>query len=117
MHWGRFMPRHPTLFFIVFAALLPAWAHALGLGEIDLQSGLNQPFAAEIEVTAESADELAAVDVRLASADAFERYGLDRPAFLSAFRFTVTGGANPVIRWSPSKAAECDAARYRVSRR
>ena len=58
----------------------PAGAWALGLGEIELQSALNQPFRAEIALSA-TAEELQGLRVTLADADTFERRGLDRPAF------------------------------------
>ena len=51
-------------------------AGALGLGEITLRSALNQPFVAEIPVTADSADELNQLTVQLAPAATFERFGL-----------------------------------------
>ncbi|WP_308446823.1 FimV/HubP family polar landmark protein [Pseudomonas sp. sp1636] len=72
---------------------------ALGLGEITLHSALNQPLEAEIELL-EAAD-LASSDllVRLASADAFSRSGVDRLFFLNDLRFTpLLRGGNSVIR-------------------
>ena len=64
-------------------------AGALGLGEITLRSALNQPFVAEIPVTADSADELNQLTVQLAPAATFERFGLDRPRFLEDLSFQV----------------------------
>jgi pilus assembly protein FimV len=64
---------------------------ALGLGEISLKSALNQVLVAEIPVTADSADDLSQLDVRLASAETFQRFGLDRPQFLNTLNFTVDG--------------------------
>lgn len=72
---------------------------ALGLGEITLHSALNQPLEAEIELL-EVAD-LSSSDllVRLASADAFSRSGVDRLFFLNDLRFTpLLRGGNSVIR-------------------
>jgi len=76
------------------ALLAPTTLYALGLGEITLNSALNQPFDAEIELIAPTSEELTTLDVSLASADAFARYGVDRPAFLSNFRFRVIRSAN-----------------------
>jgi pilus assembly protein FimV len=74
-------------------------AGALGLGEITLRSALNQPFVAEIPVTAESPDELNQLSVQLAPVAAFERFGLDRPGFLDDLNFTVQReGARAVVR-------------------
>ena len=75
--------------------ILPGSVLALGLGQIDLQSGLNQPFRAEIPVTSASADELTGLKVSLASADTFERYGLLQAGFLTRFDFkVVTSGSS-----------------------
>src|SRR3984885_2603416 len=63
---------------------------ALGLGEIHLNSALNEPMNAEIELIAASPDELAALHATLAPRDAFTRYGIDRPPFLSSLTFKVT---------------------------
>src|SRR5687768_4114856 len=67
----------------------PAGAWALGLGDIELQSALNQPFRAEIALSA-TADELQGLRVMLAAPDMFERRGIDRPAFLSNLEFRVS---------------------------
>jgi pilus assembly protein FimV len=72
------------------ALLSPATLYALGLGEIRLNSALNQPFDADIELIAPTADELASLKVGLANNDLFSRYGLDRPAYLSNFDFSVS---------------------------
>ncbi|MDP7153867.1 MAG: hypothetical protein QF897_05410, partial [Gammaproteobacteria bacterium] len=62
---------------------------ALGLGEIDLKSDLNQPFSAEISVVSEVSGELEALNVAIASVETFEQFGLERAAFLADFDFTV----------------------------
>jgi pilus assembly protein FimV len=86
----------------VFSLLLaPFSAWGLGLGDIELRSGLNQPLEANIQLTA-TPDELSNLRVRLATPDTFDRYGLDRPGFLAAINFAVTrdeAGRN-VIRMS-----------------
>ncbi|HEX7235999.1 MAG TPA: FimV/HubP family polar landmark protein [Gammaproteobacteria bacterium] len=69
----------------------PAGAWALGLGQLELQSALNQPFRAEIELSA-NADELQGLKVGLASADMFARQNLDRPAFLNSLEFRIVTG-------------------------
>ena len=61
---------------------LPAFA--LGLGQIEVKSSLNQPLVAEIPVLSVSAGEAESLAVRLASADAFARAGLERPHLLNA---------------------------------
>ncbi|HTV97050.1 MAG TPA: FimV/HubP family polar landmark protein [Steroidobacteraceae bacterium] len=62
---------------------------ALGLGEIHLNSALNEPMNAEIDIIAATPDELNALRATLAPRDAFTRYGIDRPPFLSTFTFKV----------------------------
>jgi pilus assembly protein FimV len=74
--------------------MTPGALYALGLGEIKLNSALNQPFDAEIELVSATADDLGALRASLASGETFTRYGLDRPAFLSEFRFSVATGAD-----------------------
>ena len=58
----------------------PLGAHALGFGDIELQSALNQPFQAQIALVA-TADELQGLKVALAAPDVFDRYGIDHPAW------------------------------------
>ncbi len=74
---------------IWLAALLPTNGLALGLGEITVNSFLNQPLNAEIEVISARAGEIDDLLVSLASRDAFTRAGLARPRHLSDLRFTV----------------------------
>ncbi len=86
----------------------PTGAWALGLGDIELRSALNQPFRADIALSATS-DELQSLRISLAGADTFEKYGLDRPAFLSAFTFRVatnSAGRNVIEVSSSTSVAE-----------
>ena len=62
---------------------------ALGLGEIHLNSALNEPMNAEIDLIAAAPDELTALRASLASREAFTRYGIDKPPFLSTVTFKV----------------------------
>jgi len=72
--------------------LTPVAAFGLGLGEIRLNSALNQPLSAEIDLVAATPEELNALEAHLASPEVFTRYGLDRPAFLSSLEFNVGRG-------------------------
>jgi pilus assembly protein FimV len=65
----------------------------LGLGEIHLNSALNEPLNAEIDLVAAAPDELTALRASLASREAFTRYGIDRPPFLSTLTFKVGKGS------------------------
>src|SRR5579862_356501 len=74
------------------SSLWPSSSWALGLGEIHLKSALNEPMNAEIDLIAATPDELAALRASLADRDAFTRYGIDRPPFLSTLTFKVGKG-------------------------
>lgn len=76
---------------VALAAPAPTWA--LGLGDIELFSALNQPFRAEIALTA-TAEELETLRVSLADRATFERSGLDRPAFMSEMQFGLARNAS-----------------------
>ena len=76
----------------LLAAPFGAWA--LDLGDIRIQSALNQPFEAEILLEAAAPEELQGLSVALASQETFERYGLDRPSFLSSLQFSVDRNAD-----------------------
>ena len=80
-------------------ALASSGAFALGLGDIDMQSALNQPMNAEIPLTAVQAGELDGMIVQLADEDAFARAGIERSSVLTDLRFSVDqSGGRPVIR-------------------
>src|SRR5690606_3887421 len=83
------MRRHLPRLLLTGALLSPPTLYALGLGEIRLHSALNQPFDAEIELISPTPEELTSLSVGLASRELFERYGLDRPAYLGNFDFSI----------------------------
>lgn len=69
------------------ALLLPGIGYALGLGEIEVNSALNQKFNADIELLSASPEDAETLIVKLASREAFRRAGLDRPYSLTNLRF------------------------------
>jgi pilus assembly protein FimV len=75
--------------FCLAGIALPSNGYALGLGEIEVDSFLNQPLKAEIEVISARAGEIDDLLVSLASRDAFTRAGLSRPSHLAELRFSV----------------------------
>ena len=94
---------------LMSALMSPAALYALGLGEIRLNSALNQPFDAEIELVSATQEDLGALRASLASSDIFARYGLDRPAYLADFAFRVTkgtGGSDVLRVTSPRPVTE-----------
>jgi len=89
----------------LFVAIATATAaHALGVGEVSLNSRLNQPLNAKIALFEASGLDANEVTVKLASPEAFERVGLDRPYFLTDLKFSPTlQGAQGNIIVSSSK--------------
>jgi pilus assembly protein FimV len=87
------MPRLMLLACLLCPTFLwPSTSWALGLGEIHLNSSLNEPMNAEIDLISAAPDELTALRASLAGRDAFARYGIDRPPFLSTLTFKVGKG-------------------------
>lgn len=83
---------------------------ALGLGQLQVKSGLNQPLVAEIPIFAAMPGEVDNLSVRLASPEAFERVGLTRPGYLTAnLSFSVgknARGQNVIMVTSSGKFIE-----------
>ncbi|MBB5209841.1 FimV/HubP family polar landmark protein [Microbulbifer hydrolyticus] len=76
-------------------------ALALGLGEIKLNSTLNQPLNAEINLLQTRGLGEGEIKVRLASTEDFERAGVDRAYLLDELRFDVDySSGQPVVRIS-----------------
>ncbi|MFO7994079.1 MAG: FimV/HubP family polar landmark protein [Marinobacter sp.] len=65
-------------------------AQALGLGEIELQSYLNEPLDAEINLRKSEGVDPDDVFVNIASESAYQRVGIDRNYFLTKLDFEVT---------------------------
>ncbi|NMT63731.1 FimV/HubP family polar landmark protein [Marinobacter orientalis] len=65
-------------------------AQALGLGEIELQSYLNEPLDAEINLRKSEGVDPGDVFVNIAPDSAYERVGIDRNHFLTKLDFRVT---------------------------
>ncbi|CAI8246030.1 MAG: Uncharacterised protein [Marinobacterium sp. xm-d-530] len=93
--------RRLALSIAVSSALLASQASALGLGELNVKSALNEPLQAEIQLL--QVRDLKASDIRprLADEDAFSLAGLSRSGVLSSVDFDVElnaqGGAKVVI--------------------
>ena len=73
------------------AALLlgPACAFALEVGEIQVDSALNQLFDARIPLPTLSPEELGRISVKVASPTMFKEFGLDRGATLDHLVFSI----------------------------
>jgi pilus assembly protein FimV len=79
--------RHVGL--LVLAALLSAHAYAIGLGEIQLKSALNEPLNAEIPLLQVKGLGENDILVGIAPKDDFEAAGIDRLFFLASLRFSL----------------------------
>ncbi len=77
------------LYIIILLALAPMLANALGLGNLDLNSALNEPFDARVQLLSPTADELDSLTVGLADSEAFARAKIDRPFILSKLKFAL----------------------------
>lgn len=96
------MVRKLSLAVALVLGISPFSTFAVGLGNIHLNSALNQYFDAEIDLLSVDQDEIADINVTLASPEAFRRSGLERPFILSKLRFKAeeTADGKAVIRVS-----------------
>ncbi len=69
-------------------------AMALGLGEIRLKSGLNQPLKAEIQLLSTQGLSRTSVKGALGSQGEFDKAGIERPFFLTRFKFETKENNN-----------------------
>lgn len=97
---GTFMFRKSALAMAMLGTLTTGNVVALGLGEIQLGSALNQPLQAEVELLSATPAELNELKVDIGSSQAFENAGLERPLFLTKLKFDVSKNAEgkPVVR-------------------
>ena len=75
--------------------VLPFGANALGLGDIELLSALNEPLDARISLRAVKEGDIDDLQIRIASRDHFARAGIDRAFVLTSLKFTAREGAAP----------------------
>ena len=89
---------------VYIAISYPSATLALGLGEIESVSNLNQPFKAKIDLLSVGDTNVGNLKVKVASPSVFSRVGIDRPNFLNGLRFrsSVENG-KPVILVSSSQ--------------
>lgn len=89
--------------FCCLAWLQPAFAVALG--EIEVDSALNQRFSAVIPLSSLGADEAESLQVRMASTEEFARAGIEWSAYLGTLKFELAGKGAPVIKVSSAQIA------------
>ncbi len=67
--------------------LVPGLSQALGLGDIEVRSALNQPLDAEIELVSVRSGEMEDLQVRLAPEALYRRLGIERSALVTRLSF------------------------------
>jgi len=85
--------RRVALAVAIIIAWLPGLSQALGLGDIEIDSYLNQPLKARINLLSRPSEDLFDIKVRLASRKSFERAGIDYHQVLRGLRFSVETSA------------------------
>lgn len=90
------MPIKPKLKACVLALMLavPLSAGAVGLGRLNVLSGLGQPFRAEIDLVSVQPGEAETLVARLAPAEAFARAQVAYPPAAMGLRLTIEKRAN-----------------------
>ena len=84
------------IFALAFGALLfPDYGFTLGLGEIEVNSALNQELDAEIELLGATPEDAETLIIKLASREEFSRAGLDRPFMLTDLQFSTAFATLP----------------------
>ncbi len=75
---------------VFLGVMLPAIALPLGLGELRLQSFLNEPLRAEVDLLDLGSLDPGQLKVRLASKSDFDRAGVERNYFLTGLKFSIS---------------------------
>ena len=83
------MSRRLSRISLALVLMLSSEVWALGLGDITMNSALNEPLNARIELLSATPEELDNLQIAMASADTFDRYGIDRPFYLSDIQFSI----------------------------
>lgn len=88
------------IFTLIFGAfLLPDAGFTLGLGDIEVNSALNQQLDADIALLSATPEDTEQLIVKLASSEEFSRAGIDRPYLLTSLRFkTMQRNGVPYIK-------------------
>ena len=88
------MKRALELSLAISLALGAGHAWAVGLGQIQVKSRLNQPLVAEIPVTVDRGSDAESLAVSLASAEEFSRIGIDRSQIGVPLEFAISKSAS-----------------------
>ena len=88
------MARKLAAVMFLLGGLQATSALSLGLGALQLQSFLNEPLNASVDLLDMGGLHADEIIIRLASRDDFDKFGLDRPYFLSSIKFEVSAQEN-----------------------
>ncbi len=91
------MMRNAAAVLAAIFCLVTSQVHALGLGTISLESSLNQPLRARIEIIDLGSVSPADISIQMATQQDFERFDLERSAFLSGVNFDIQRTADGVF--------------------
>ena len=84
------MPTRILRRLLLLAGLVaPSCVFALGVGQLEVRSALNEIFEAELPLIANNPAELTGLAVRLPRQEDFNRAGVERLELLSKLRFSV----------------------------
>jgi pilus assembly protein FimV len=101
---GKYVNKKALSLAVCLAVSYSSPSYALGLGEIESSSHLNQPFRAKINLLSTSIADVKRLQVKVASPEVFRRVGIDRPAYLNSVSFSPTvREGKPVILVSSNK--------------
>ena len=99
-----------ALVLVALSWVFPLSVNALGLGNIDMRSTLNQRLDARIGLLRVRQGELKGIEINLASEETFQRAGIERPEFLKNMGFSLvrpqSGGKAYIQLSSPQPITE-----------
>ena len=86
------------------AVAVPGMAWALGLGEIQTDTRIGQPFTAKIPIVVAGSNALQGLKVGLASNEDYKNAGLNEPDYLFSLKFSIEQGPQgPYVRVTSDK--------------
>jgi pilus assembly protein FimV len=88
------MTRQPLPLLLALGCCTPISAFALGMGQIQVHSALNQILEADIPLLVANQGELNGLTARLAPASVFAQRGIERLALLSDLMFNIQTGSD-----------------------
>lgn len=92
--------------------IVPISIWAVGLGQLEVLSGLNQPLRARIPLLLSPSEQLEDIQLQLASDTDFAQYAIPKPTYLNELQFKVTEvNQQPFIQITTKRAVK-DAAWY-----